>query len=135
MSQAQAQLLRLVGIMTPVLGGADWGEATYGPSDNEARFAVLVLKGQSPDFSAAFADYRFHTLYGWFTTLRGTLGADAGSARAFTRDGVAYRCWPGSKGSLCTFQQDTLAGIGYAPGRDLDHLVQLTAEARRGVPG
>jgi hypothetical protein len=63
MSQAQAQLLRLVGIMTSVLGGADWGEAAYGPSDNEARFAVLVLKGQSPDFSAALADHRFHTLW------------------------------------------------------------------------
>jgi hypothetical protein len=105
-----------------------WGLGAYGPSSDDPRFVLLVVKARDASSAGGIAGTMVDA-------IRGSLGGDFSEPKAFTRNGVRYDCSSGSLGSLCSFQDGATTGLGLGRDTDLGRLSQLTDEARRGVRG
>jgi hypothetical protein len=105
-----------------------WGLGAYGPSSDDPRFVLLVVKARDASSAGGIAG-------AMVDAIRGGLGGDFSEPKAFTRNGVRYDCSSGSLGSLCSFQDGATIGLGFGRDADLGRLSQLTDEARRGVRG
>jgi hypothetical protein len=105
-----------------------WGLGAYGPSSDDPRFVLLVVKARDASSAGGIAG-------AMVDAIRGSLGGDFSEPKAFTRNGVRYDCSSGSLGSLCSFQDGATIGLGFGRDADLGRLSQLTDEARRGVRG
>jgi hypothetical protein len=103
-----------------------WGLAAYGPGRDDPRFVLMVVKARQASTAGLIAG-------GMIDAVRNGLGGELSGPKAFTRGGVRYECYNGSLGSLCSFQDGPVVGLGFGRDTDLDRLSRLTDEARRGI--
>jgi hypothetical protein len=123
LAQGQQGLLDLITGSGTVDG---WALGAYGPDRDDPSFLFMVVRTRQAETAGMVAG-------SLVDSVRDSLGGDLSEPRAFTRDGVRYDCYDGAIGSLCFFQDGATVGLGFGRGTDLDHLSQLTNEARRGV--